>query len=132
MFGIIVPAMMEIDGGGFDCTSKITSKTDIRTLRSWGIADPKSKFGLRQIGNRIKRVLKYDDKTYNQYFETNNTKMKSIETQDYSSYLKRKWLKKYIGRLIEFFKNAEENVFLDKERSNEEIIEYLENYYSLL
>ena len=120
MFCVFVPAMMEMVwvGGAFDI--------------KWKPADPKSKFGLTCIRKRIMRVIEIDLDTYKDFFKVNNITLESIEAQDDSNRFKKRWLKKYIKRLIEFLGTMTYNLFDDKERTNEILIKYLKEYKSYL
>ena len=120
MFGVFVPAMMDIVWIGGAPEYK------------WKPAEPKSKFGLRCIRKRIMRVIEIDLDTYKDFFKVNKITLESIETQDDSNKLKKRWLKKYIKRLIAFLNTMTYNLFDDKERTNEILIKYLEEYKSYL
>lgn len=121
MLSIFIPAMMDIEyiEGG------------VRII-SWKPADPKSKFGLKCIRKRIMRVVDLNLDGYKDFFKVNNITLESIEAQDDSTRIKKKWLKKYIKRLIEFLGTMTYNLFDDKERTNEILIKYLKEYKSYL
>ena len=121
MFGMFAPAMMEIEWIG-DCPPEF----------KWKPQDPKSKYGLKRIRVRIKRVFKLGDKEYNKQFKVNEFKLRYIEEQKDSNFIYRMWLKKYIKKLIEFMKNSEGNIFEDKVRTNQILIEYLNDYLKYL
>lgn len=120
MFGVFVPAMMEMTWVG--------GAPEVK----WKPAEPTSKFGLKCIRKRIMRVIEIDLDAYKDFFKVNKITLESIETQDNSSRLKKRWLKKYIKRLIAFLKTMIYNLFDDKERTNKILIEYLTEYKAYL
>ena len=120
MFGIFVPAMMEIEWVGGAPEYK------------WKPAEPNSKFGLRQIRRRIMRVIEIDIEAYKDFFKVNKISLEAIENHDDSNKIKKRWLKKYIKRMIAFLKSMEYNLFDDKERTNEILIKYLTEYKEYL
>ena len=120
MFGVFVPAMMEMTWVG--------GAPEVK----WKPAEPTSKFGLKCIRKRIMRVVDLNLDGYKDFFKVNNMTLESIEAQDDSSRLKKKWLKKYIKRLIEFLGTMTYNLFDDKERTNEILIKYLKEYKAYL
>lgn len=120
MFGVFVPAMMDMTWVGGAPETK------------WKPSEPTSKFGLKCIRKRIMRVIEIDLDAYKDFFKVNKITLESIETQDASSRLKKRWLKKYIKRLIAFLKTMTYNLFDDKERTNEILIKYLTDYKNYL
>lgn len=120
MFCVFVPAMMDMVWIG--------GAPEIK----WKPAEPKSKFGLKCIRKRIMRVIEIDMETYKDFFKVNKITLETIETQDISNKIKKRWLKKYVKRLIDFLNTMSYNLFDDKERTNEILIKYLEEYKEFL
>ena len=78
------------------------------------------------------RVIEIDIETYKDFFKVNKITLEVIEAQDDSNKLKKRWLKKYIKRLIAFLKTMTYNLFDDKERTNAILIKYLTEYKKYL